>query len=359
MVAIQIKDLSRDFGQTRVLDHINLRIEPGEMFFLLGPSGCGKTTLLRHMAGFYQPDSGSVWFGDRDVTHVPPHQRGTAMMFQSYALWPHLSVAENVAFGLEERKRPRTEIQTRVQEALDRVQLNGLGERRIQQLSGGQQQRVALARALVVRPHCLLLDEPLSNLDAKLRWDMRNEIRRICKDSGLTAVYVTHDQEEALSMADRLAVMSAGQLVQVGTPWEVYRNPLNQLVAGFIGKTNLLTATVLRAGSQPGSFELEVAGSILTGRISHTQWQPAVGATVYLSVRPEALMLNSSPHSGNCFSGQLVNAVYLGSTIQYELRLPDGVALTITELNPAAGIRPSGESASATVASNDLIILPN
>lgn len=252
MVALSIRQLSKRFGEQTVLDAIDLRIAAGELFFLLGPSGCGKTTLLRHLAGFLVPDAGAIWFGDQDVTQLPPHRRGTAMMFQSYALWPHLSVAGNIAFGLEERRLSRAEIAARVDEALALVQLGGLGERRIQQLSGGQQQRVALARALVVRPRCLLLDEPLSNLDARLRLEMRVEIRRICKEFGLTAVYVTHDQAEALSMADRLAVMVAGRLAQVGTPREVYRRPLDRRVAAFIGETNLLPARVLARDAGTG-----------------------------------------------------------------------------------------------------------
>ena len=221
MLAVTIEGLTKRFGDFTALDQINLRIEPGELFFLLGPSGCGKTTLLRHIAGFYLPDEGRILFGEQDVTRVPPHRRDTGMMFQSYALWPHLTVAQNVAFGLEERKRPRAEIKERVAAALASVRMENFGDRKINQLSGGQQQRVALARALVIRPRCLLLDEPLSNLDAKLRGEMRQEIRRVCKEFGLTAIYVTHDQKEALSIADRLAVLEAGRLAQVGTPREV------------------------------------------------------------------------------------------------------------------------------------------
>src|SRR5215218_2911793 len=225
MIPITLERLTKRFGGTIALDQVDLRIEAGEIFFLLGPSGCGKTTLLRTIAGFYEPDSGRVLFGDEDVTRLPPHARNTGMMFQSYALWPHMTVAQNVAFGLEERKVKPDEIVRRVHDALASVKMEHLGERRIHQLSGGQQQRVALARALVIRPRCLLLDEPLSNLDTKLRVEMRGEIRRVCKEFGLTAIYVTHDQKEALSISDRMAVLDSGRILQVGTPDTVYRRP--------------------------------------------------------------------------------------------------------------------------------------
>ena len=247
MISIKITNLTKRFGETTALDHVDLQIAAGEIFFLLGPSGCGKTTLLRTIAGFYIPEAGQVFFGDEDVTSLPPHKRNTGMMFQSYALWPHMTVGKNVAFGLEERKIGKDEIRQRVQEALASVKMEQYAGRKIHQLSGGQQQRVALARALVIRPRCLLLDEPLSNLDAKLRLEMRGEIRRICKESGLTAIYVTHDQKEALSVGDRIALMDSGRIRQVGTPLEIYRKPNSQLVADFIGETNILPATVSNA----------------------------------------------------------------------------------------------------------------
>ena len=246
MDAIRADSIVKEYGAVRALDHASIEIEGGELFFLLGSSGCGKTTMLRCIAGLETPTSGRVFYGDRDVTQLPTHKREAAMMFQSYALWPHMNVEQNIAFGLEERKVRAREIEMRVDEALEMVHLGGYGDRRIDQLSGGQQQRVALARALVVKPKCLLLDEPLSNLDAKLRWEMRSEIRRIVKENNLTGIYVTHDQEEALSMADRLAILDAGRIAQVGTPKDVYRNPLSAHVAGFIGETNLMEATVYR-----------------------------------------------------------------------------------------------------------------
>ncbi|HEX8310212.1 MAG TPA: ABC transporter ATP-binding protein, partial [Chthoniobacteraceae bacterium] len=245
MISLTVENLTKRFGDTIALQRMNLQIEPGEIFFLLGPSGCGKTTLLRTIAGFYEPEEGRILFGQDDVTHVPPHRRNTGMMFQSYALWPHMTVAKNVAFGLEERKVPAPETRQRVAQALESVQMGSYGERKIHQLSGGQQQRVALARALVIRPRCLLLDEPLSNLDARLRLEMRSEIRRICKEFGLTAIYVTHDQKEALSIADRMAILEGGQLRQLGKPADVYRHPGTKFVADFMGETNFIEGTVL------------------------------------------------------------------------------------------------------------------
>jgi len=226
MEPIKIEGLKKVFGGGVVaLSGLDLEIRAGELFFLLGASGCGKSTLLRCIAGLENPTEGKIFFGETDVTSLAPHKREAAMVFQSYALWPHLTVGQNIAFGLEERKVPKAEIKARVEEALAMVKLEGYGERSIDQMSGGQQQRVSLACALVVKPRCLLLDEPLSNLDAQLRVEMRREIRRIVKENGLTAIYVAHDQEEALAMADRMAVLAAGRIAQVGTPEEVYRSP--------------------------------------------------------------------------------------------------------------------------------------
>ncbi|MEO6995446.1 MAG: ABC transporter ATP-binding protein, partial [Lacunisphaera sp.] len=251
MISIQVKQLTKQFGNVVALHGLDLTINPGELFFLLGPSGCGKTTLLRCIAGFYIPEKGQILFGDEDVTRLEPHKRNTGMMFQSYALWPHMTVAENVAFGLEERKVPRGEIKQRVGDALASVRMDQYAERKPNQLSGGQQQRVALARALVVRPRCLLLDEPLSNLDAKLRLEMRTEIRRVCKEFNLTTVYVTHDQKEALSIADRMAILESGHILQVGTPREVYKRPKRKTVANFIGETDFLPGKIVkRTGGQ-------------------------------------------------------------------------------------------------------------
>lgn len=358
MDAIRAESLVKEFGQTRALDQASIAIEKGELFFLLGASGCGKTTLLRCIAGLETPDSGRVLYGDRDVTNLPTHKREAAMVFQSYALWPHMSVGENVAFGLEERKVPRKEINERVDEALAMVHLDGYYDRRIDHMSGGQQQRVALARALVVKPKCLLLDEPLSNLDAKLRLEMRREIRRIVKENDLTGVYVTHDQEEALSMADRMAVLDAGRVVQMGTPDEIYRNPLSSHVAGFIGETNLIEATVdrivrdddelgLRVNSDAGEFH---------GRITRKGWRPTEGTKVLVSIRPEALYADNSGVPINRVKGKILDRMYLGSNIQYRVIGGGDHIWSVTETNPHV-IRADGDEIMLTADPSDVTIL--
>src|SRR5215218_9883844 len=291
MISIEIQKLTKRFGSVTALHQLDLTIQPGELFFLLGPSGCGKTTLLRSIAGFYIPEEGRILFGDEDVTRQPPHLRNTGMMFQSYALWPHMTVAKNVAFGLEERKVAAAEIKERVTRALASVHMENYGERRIHQLSGGQQQRVALARALVIRPRCLLLDEPLSNLDAKLRIEMRTEIRRICKEFGLTAIYVTHDQKEALSIADRMAILEGGHIRQAGKPAEVYRHPHSRFIADFMGETNFLSGTIAGVDGTTATVETPIATFAAT--IGGNGWQPQTGEACTLSVRPEAWQLST------------------------------------------------------------------
>ncbi|MFQ6099185.1 MAG: ABC transporter ATP-binding protein, partial [Armatimonadota bacterium] len=244
MVSVHLRSVTKRFGDKEAVADATLDIETGELFFLLGPSGCGKTTCLRIVAGFYEPDEGDVLFDDRPMSGVPAHKRNTGMVFQNYALWPHMTVYENVEYGLNVRGLGRDERRERVISALRAVHMSEQAEMRPNQLSGGQQQRIALARALVIEPDVLLLDEPLSNLDARLRLQMREEIRRIHREVGITAIYVTHDQEEALSMADRLAVMNDGRIEQVGTPREVYTRPANEFVAGFIGDTNFIDGVV-------------------------------------------------------------------------------------------------------------------
>jgi len=356
MVTITIQELTKRFGSSVVLSSVDLQIAAGELFFLLGPSGCGKTTLLRHIAGFYTPDAGKIWFDDEDVTRLPAHKRGTGMMFQSYALWPHLNVAQNVAFGLEERKRPRREIEHRVSEALEQVKLDGLGTRKIQQLSGGQQQRVALARALVIRPKCLLLDEPLSNLDAKLRLEMRTEIRHIVKQHGLTSIYVTHDRDEALSMADRMAIMDAGKLIQVGAAPEIYLNPATRMVAEFIGETNFVEGRTLRESSRAGFYDVETPFGVLRGRTDGT-WQPAGGQPVMLSVRPEALTFGSVLDSPNRFPGHILDTTYLGATVQYLIQVHGGPQMKVCETNPQDLRLPGEDEVRVMAAMGDVVIL--
>ncbi len=358
MVSIKTRGLVKKFGDLVALDRLDLDVEGGELFFLLGPSGCGKTTLLRSIAGFHLPEEGSIFFDDDEVTRVPPHRRGTAMMFQSYALWPHLNVFRNVAFGLEERKTPKAEIRQRVEEALAMVQMGGYEARKINQLSGGQQQRVALARALVVRPRCLMLDEPLSNLDAKLRIEMRSEIRRICKEFGLTAIYVTHDQKEALSIADRMAILDQGHFAQIGAPDEIYRNPRSALVASFIGETNFLPAEI--SGRKGEHFEVRSALGPFSGRLSGFDRDPANGERVIVSIRPECLALSTEPQEANTIAGQLVETVYLGEIAQYALSTAhiEPATIRIAELNPRRVVRDSEQRFFARAQPDDVVILP-
>lgn len=357
MVSIHIRGLLKRFGDLVALDHIDLDIAAGELFFLLGPSGCGKTTLLRAIAGFNLPDEGSIHFGHDNVTSLPPHKRETGMMFQSYALWPHLNVFRNVAFGLEERRIGKSEIKARVDEALSMVKMEGLGTRKINQLSGGQQQRVALARALVIRPRCLLLDEPLSNLDAKLRVEMRGEIRRICKEFGLTAIYVTHDQKEALSMADRMAVLDAGTIAQIGTPEDLYRRPRSAFVASFVGETNLIPGVISFVSEK--NHRVQTAIGELDGLPVSPEWHPTPGEPVMLSIRPECLSIDSLPPVQNAIAGKLTESTYLGEIAQYSLR-SDGREdpIHISELNPRRIIRDTGAGFYATARPEDIVILP-
>jgi iron(III) transport system ATP-binding protein len=354
MISITIEKLVKRFGSHTALDGISLRIEPGEIFFLLGPSGCGKTTLLRNIAGFYIPEEGRILFGDEDVTRLPPHRRNTGMMFQSYALWPHLTVAGNVAFGLEERRVARAEINRRVHEALASVRMDAYADRKIAQLSGGQQQRVALARALVIRPRALLLDEPLSNLDAKLRLEMRTEIRRVCREFGLTAIYVTHDQKEALSISDRMAVLAGGRIAQIGTPEEVYRRPRSRVVADFIGETNFLNGEVLGAG--PDGVTVRTAAGIFRGAAGDPGWTPRAGEPATVSVRPEAWEFCETGGVENAATGRIGDAVYLGEVAQYQFDA-GGAHLKVFELNPRPSARPSDRDLAVRAKPEDVVIL--
>ncbi len=354
MISIRIEQLTKRFGNVAALQGLDLTIDPGELFFLLGPSGCGKTTLLRCLAGFYLPEEGRVYFGGDDVTRMEPHKRNTGMMFQSYALWPHLTVAENVSFGLEERKVSKPEIGRRVHEALEAVRMAALAGRRPNELSGGQQQRVALARALVVRPRCLLLDEPLSNLDAKLRLEMRAEIRRVCKEFKLTTVYVTHDQKEALSVSDRMAVLDGGRILQVGTPRDVYRRPRCRVVADFIGATDFIPGTLVAESG--GHATVDTAIGRMEGVMGDPAGRPAVGAAVTLSVRPECWRLSEEQPGQNAVRGRLGAAVYLGELAQYEL-VAGPHALKITELNPRFLDRPDRGEVYASADPDDVVVL--
>ena len=354
MIPITIENLVKKFGGVVALNGVSLKIEPGELFFLLGPSGCGKTTLLRHIAGFYVPDAGRILFGDEDVTHLPPHKRNTGMMFQSYALWPHMTVAKNVSFGLEERRVPSAEIKQRVRAALESVQMEEYGDRKIAQLSGGQQQRVALARALVVRPRCLLLDEPLSNLDARLRLEMRSEIRRVCKEFGLTAIYVTHDQKEALSISDRMAILEGGKIAQIGAPEEVYRHPHSRVVADFIGETNFIPGKVLSASGSAASVATDIGR--FDGVVSDPAWHPATGESVTLSIRPESWTISTEAAAVNSTAGRIGESIYLGEVAQYQFCAGEQ-HLKIFELNPRLSNRPADRDLFASALPEDVVVL--
>ncbi len=354
MISIRIQHLTKRFGPVTALDRVDLAIEPGELFFLLGPSGCGKTTLLRSLAGFYRPEEGKIFFGDEEVTQLAPHLRNTGMMFQSYALWPHMTVAENVAFGLEERKVAKREIARRVGEALESVRMGPYAARRPNELSGGQQQRVALARALVIRPRCLLLDEPLSNLDAKLRLEMRTEIRRVAKEFKLTTVYVTHDQKEALSISDRMAVLDSGRVRQVGAPGDIYRRPACKLVAHFIGETDFIPAKILSAGAGKAKVETAIGG--FDAVLGNPAVVPASGAAVTISVRPECWKLGATPAARNSVKGRIGECVYLGESAQYEF-VAYGQTLKILELNPRFIDGAARGELFASVEPDDVVVL--
>jgi len=356
MIPIHISNLTKRFGAVAAVDSVTVAIEPGELFFLLGPSGCGKTTLLRCVAGFAAPDGGSIRFADRDVTRVPANRRNTSMVFQSYALWPHMSVADNVAFGLGVRHVPAGERRRRVDDALRMVQLSELASRKPNELSGGQQQRVALARALVVEPDCLLLDEPLSNLDAKLRLEMRQQIREICKRAGLTAIYVTHDQKEALSMADRVAVMRDGRVEQIGTPQEIYRRPGNRFVAGFVGQTNFLSGKV--AAIEHGTARIACGCGTLSSRALPDGL--SVGREVTCSVRPEAVRLaETAEQKPNRMVVTVQQSVYLGEVAQHQLRADDGVAMEVFEMNPRrTATDGDGFTCECWIDPHDVVVLP-
>ncbi len=331
---ITIENLVKVFGNgtnaATAVDHLTLTIEPGELFFLLGPSGCGKTTLLRMIAGFIDPTSGTVAFDGKDVTHDAPNKRNTGMVFQSYALWPHMTVAQNVAFGLNVRKVPNPEKDQRVIEALQAVQMEDYAHRKPTQLSGGQQQRVALARALVIKPDVLLLDEPLSNLDAKLRNDLRLQIRNVCKSSGITTVYVTHDQKEALSMADRIALLKDGQIMQIGSPRELYRAPKTQFVAEFLGETNLVHAKAARVEGDSIIYTIEAGEFLAAKPNSDTQTK---SEQTLLSIRPEAIVLRAQG-TPNTLPGKLLETTYLGETAQHLVEVAGCPPIKIAEMNP-------------------------
>ncbi len=353
-VDLRIDDVSASYGDHRVLNHINLDVRPGEFFALLGPSGCGKTTLLRTIAGFAQAEAGRVVVGGNDISRLPPWKRDVGMVFQSYALWPHLTVARNVAFGLEERRLPRADIARRVATALDFVGLGQLGDRRPSELSGGQQQRVALARTIAIEPKILLLDEPLSNLDAKLRIQVRRELRNLQQRLGLTTILVTHDQEEANTICDRVAVMSAGEVQQIGTPAELYEQPANLFVAQFLGTANVFEGRVVSA--ETGRvFE---SSSGLRFPIA-TEVDVPDGARLVFRPQDATIVTNDTAAAGaGVISGRIVYREFLGSTLRYGIQA-DGADLYV-DAPFKTGVQPlaPGDLVGVSIAENSVKWLP-
>lgn len=340
-LAVEIRDVSKRFpgpgGQpeTEVLavDGVSVQIQDGEFFSLLGPSGCGKTTTLRMIAGFEYPSAGEIYIHGKPMGLTPPYQRNTNMVFQSYALFPHMTIARNVAFGLEMKKVPKADVERRVQEALEMVRLHGYGPRKPNQLSGGQQQRIALARALVNRPEVLLLDEPLGALDLKLRKEMQIELKTLQREVGITFVYVTHDQEEALTMSDRIAVMHLGKVLQIGTPTEIYERPNCRFVADFIGETNFLDGVV--QGQDGELATVLVDDCLLVEAQADPDQSLSPGTEVTVAVRPEKLRLLPNPGQGLCnsFHGKVEQVVYVGTDTRFRVRLSDNVVIDVREQN--------------------------
>ena len=329
---VAVRNLTKRFGPLEVVNRVDLAIQEGELFTLLGPSGCGKTTLLRLIAGFYVPDEGEVYFDERRVNDVPPHERGIGMVFQNYALWPHMTVFENAAYGLKLQNIGRSEIAAQVMSVLEKVKLTGLGDRYPGQLSGGQQQRVALARALVLNPKILLLDEPLSNLDAKIRIQVRAEIRKLQKELGITTVYVTHDQEEALTLSDRIAVFNQGKVLQVGPPKELYERPANRFVADFIGINNLIEGTVQSIDAQHRQLTVKSAFGELSALLDD---RLQVGDRCILCIRPENAAFGGEAAVGrNLVNGRIAFAAYLGNAVRYDVELAQGVIFKVDIRDP-------------------------
>lgn len=320
MSKVTLKNLSKTFGDVEAVQNLNLEIRQGDFFSLLGPSGCGKTTTLRMIAGFEFPTSGQIFFGEGEVTFLKPNLRNAGMVFQNFALFPHMTVFENVAFGLQARKVGKIEIRERVGKALELVELSGFESRKVTELSGGQQQRVALVRAIVIDPEILLLDEPLSNLDAKLREETREEIKTLQNRLGITTIYVTHDQEEALALSDKIAVMNHGICQQVGSPTEIYQRPQNEFVAGFVGNSNIIKAKIIRTGEETN--QVEIAGDWMLEVQNDPGAKFSQGQKITLGVRPENIRILSGTSEGpNIFEGSVRKMKFSGAVIDYEIEV--------------------------------------
>lgn len=352
-----LENISKTYAGTVAVDDFSLSVQSGEFLTLLGPSGCGKTTTLRIIAGFVSPDKGNVYIHGELANRKAPNQRNTAMVFQNYALFPHMTVFDNVAYGLKLRKMNKTEIAKRVKDLLELVRLPGFEHRMPRQLSGGQQQRVALARALVIDPDVLLLDEPLSNLDFKLRQQMRFEIKSIQKRANVTALYVTHDQGEALTMSDRVAVMHQGKLLQVAPPMEIYNFPRTEFVADFIGESNFFPGKIVGLSSSIATVQTE-KGLELHAVLSPSL-QAEVGDAVSVSVRPERIKLLRSPVEGiNTFQAEIENIAFVGSVIKYYVTVRDH-KIVLEEHNTGASLCSPGETAYIQIGPEDCFVIPN
>jgi putative spermidine/putrescine transport system ATP-binding protein len=350
---LSIQRVQKAFGQTVVVQDFNLDAAPGEFVSFLGPSGCGKTTVLRMVAGFEEPTQGSILIGGKDVTRLKPNQRNVGMVFQAYALFPNLTVAQNVAFGLKVAGMPKADADARVKEMLDiiRLPVGEFGDRYPYQLSGGQQQRVALARALAPKPKLLLLDEPLSALDAKVRVSLREEIRSIQQKLGITTIFVTHDQEEALSISDRIAVMYGGRAEQVGTPFEIYNRPATKFVANFVGTLNVLEGTV--ADASTGKVRVNTQELSLKNKLNGSK----TGDALSLALRPEAIALGKRPNHDATLAGQIADVHFLGSVIRVRVGVGNSVVSLDTFNNPSTPPPAVGEATEISFSSNDVLVL--
>jgi len=331
---IQLQDLVKRFGTLEAVSDVSLEIHDGDLFTLLGPSGCGKTTILRLIGGFHKPDGGEIYFDGKPVSSIPPYERNIGMVFQNYALWPHMTISNNITYGLKLKKIPKAEIAEKVSHVLKLVNLVGLEDRYPGQLSGGQQQRVALARALVLNPDVLLLDEPLSNLDAKIRVQVRAEIRKLQKELGITTIYVTHDQEEALTLSDRIAVINLGKLLQIGSPRDLYERPENPFVADFIGINNLIPADVQEINSAEKWMKVQTkVGPLIC--LGNERFKP--GDRCLVSVRPETASISQSEEAQKGFNyigGTVSFASYIGNTIRYDVEINGEIIFKVDVQNP-------------------------
>jgi len=354
MKSVRLDHVSKMFGKAKGVEDVNIDIKPGEFFTFLGPSGCGKTTTLRMIAGFYFPTKGKIYFDQEDVTTLNANKRNIGMVFQNYALFPHMTVFENIAFGLQVRKLPKSVIQEKVEWAQKFVHLDEYGTRKITELSGGQQQRVALARALVIEPEILLLDEPLSNLDAKLREETRVEIKRLQVEIGITTIYVTHDQHEAMAMSDRIMVMTKGEVQQIGTPQEIYNKPVNHFVASFIGESNIIECVVKDVTDR--HIVVDIGDGVLLKGLKENCPQGvsfSKGGQALISVRPEIIEIGDGP---NALQGDIQLAEFTGVSINYIVKVGKN-EFRVMSINSGAGVRGRGESLTIHIPENCIYFL--